>query len=218
MFYDFASFAVRLILSVLARCDVEGIEHIPSSGAFLLVSNHLNLIDPPVLGALLPRRIVFMAKEELFRTPLVGQVVTWYGAFAVRRGQADRQALRMATAVLDRGQVLGMFPEGHRSSTGKLIEAHPGAALIAVLSGATVVPVAITGTDQVRSPLSFLRRPRIVVRVGEPFKIERARSRKEGLEEATSEMMGRVAALLPEERRGFYKDAVKKEQPHAVAQ
>ena len=208
MFYNFASFAVRLVLALVARCSVEGLEHIPSRGAFVLVSNHLNLVDPPVLGALLPRRIVFMAKEELFHTPLIGLLVAWYGAFAVRRGQADRQALRTATSVLDRGQVLGMFPEGHRSETGKMIQAHPGAALIAILSGATVVPVAITGTEAVRSPFSLLRRPRITVRVGAPFKMERARSRKEGLEEATSEMMAHVAALLPEERRGFYAETI----------
>ena len=210
MFYNFASFAVRLLLAVVARRSVEGLEYIPSSGAFLLVSNHLNLVDPPILGALLPRRIVFMAKEELFHVPIIGLLVSWYGAFAVRRGQADRQALRTATSVLDRGEVLGMFPEGHRSESGRMIQAHPGAALIAMLSGATVVPVAITGTDLIRSPLSLLSRPRITVRVGAPFKMERSRSRKDGLEEATREMMGRIAALLPEERRGFYAEVVVK--------
>jgi|SRR5450756_566210 len=218
MFYNLVSFAVRLALAVFSRCSVEGLEHIPRGSSFLLVSNHLNLIDPPVLGALLPRRIVFMAKEELFRTPLIGQVVAWYGAFAVRRGQADRQALRNATEVLGHGQVLGMFPEGTRSRTGKMIEAHPGAALIALLSGATVVPVAITGTDRVRSLFSLLRRPMIRVRIGEPFKMERAPSRKEGLEEATMEMMGRVAALLPEEQRGFYADAVATGERSPVAE
>lgn len=207
MFYDFASFAVRLLLAVLARCSVEGTERLPRDGAFLIVSNHLSLIDPPVLGALIPRRIVFMAKEELFHVPIIGQLVSWYGAFAIRRGEADRQALRKAVGVLEHGQVLGMFPEGTRSKTGKMNEAHPGAALIALLSGATVVPVAITGTDRVQSPLSLLTRPRIAVRVGEPFKMERVRSRKENLEDATREMMGRVAVLLPEERRGFYEVA-----------
>lgn len=207
MFYDFASFAVRLLLAVLARCSVEGTERLPRDGAFLIVSNHLSLIDPPVLGALIPRRIVFMAKEELFHVPIIGQLVSWYGAFAIRRGEADRQALRKAVGVLEHGQVLGMFPEGTRSKTGKMNEAHPGAALIALLSGATVVPVAITGTDRVQSPLSLLTRPRIAVRVGEPFKMERVRSRKENLEDATREMMRRVAVLLPEERRGFYEVA-----------
>ena len=218
MFYDFASFAVRLLLAVLARCSVEGTERLPRDGAFLIVSNHLSLIDPPVLGALIPRRIVFMAKEELFHAPIIGQLVSWYGAFAIRRGEADRQALRKAVGVLEHGQVLGMFPEGTRSKTGKMNEAHPGAALIALLSGATVVPVAITGTDRVRSPLSLLARPRIAVRVGEPFKMERVRSRKENLEDATREMMGRVAVLLPEERRGFYEVAAMRNERCGVVE
>src|SRR5512133_2281597 len=129
MFYDFVGVAVRLILAIFFRVRVHGIEKVPTSGAFILVSNHLNLIDPPVLGSLLGRRVVFMAKEELFGVPLVGWVVKSYGAFSVRRGQADRQALRTATEVLNRGGVIGIFPEGTRSKTGRMIEAHPGAAL-----------------------------------------------------------------------------------------
>ncbi len=206
MFYDFVCVAVRLILAVLTRSSVMGAENIPTSAPFLLVSNHLNLIDPPVLGALLPRRITFMAKEELFHVPLVGWVVKWYGAFAVRRGQADRQALRVATEVLRRGGVIGVFPEGTRSKTGKMIEAHPGAALIALMTGVVVLPVGVSGTDRVRSPLSLLLRPRIEVNVGQPFKLERGESRKDGLGEATTTMMRHVAALLPPDRRGFYSE------------
>jgi 1-acyl-sn-glycerol-3-phosphate acyltransferase len=217
MFYNFASLIVRVLLALVASCSVEGLEHIPRSGPFLLVSNHLNLIDPPVLGAILPRRIVFMAKEELFHVPIVGSIVKWYGAFAVRRGQADRQALRQSIEVLERGCVLGMFPEGHRSKSGSMIEAHPGAALIALLSGATVVPVGITGTDHVRSPFSLLRRPAITIRVGPPFNLERTRSRKEGRDELTGVMMSRVAALLPPERRGFYADATADGERASVA-
>lgn len=207
MFYSFASLGVRLLLRLLARCRIEGLENVPPTGAFLLVSNHLNLVDPPVLGALIPRRITFMAKEELFRAPVVGWMVKWYGAFPVRRGQPDRQALRRASDVLQRGGVVGMFPEGTRSKTGKMKEAHPGAALVATLAEVPVVPVAITGTEQLRSPLSLLRRPTIIVRVGNPFALSRARTGREGLDAATRRMMGRVAALLPEERRGFYANA-----------
>ncbi len=207
MFYSSVCVAVRLLLRLISRTRVEGAERIPTSGPVLFVSNHLNLIDPPVLGALLPRRITFMAKEELFRTPVVGWVVKWYGAFSVRRGQADRQALRTATEVLRRGGALGMFPEGTRSKTGAMNQAHAGAAMIALATGAVVVPVAIAGTDRVRTPLSFLTRPRITITVGEPFVLKREGGRKDGLEEATRTMMGRIAALLPAEKRGFYADA-----------
>ncbi len=207
MFYSFACFGVRLLLRLLTRCHVEGLENVPASGPLLLVANHLNLVDPPVLGALLPRRIVFMAKEELFRAPLVGWLVKGYGAFAVKRGQADRQALRTAAAVLESGGVVGMFPEGTRSKRGEMKEAYAGASMVALAADSPVLPVGIDGTDRVRSPLALLSRPTITVRVGRPFRLERFRGRKRGLEEATRHMMGHVAALLPVDRRGVYAEA-----------
>ena len=209
MFYPFVGFAVRLVLRLFTRSRVEGLERVPHTGAFLLVSNHLNLVDPPVLGALIPRRITFMAKQELFGVPVVGWVVKWYGAFAVRRGQADRQALRTATEVLERGGVLGMFPEGTRSKTGAMKEALPGAALIAVTTSRAVLPVAVIGTERITSPLAFLRRPEITIRIGESFTLERRGPGRMSLEAATDEMMRRVAELLPEERRGHYAAAVR---------
>jgi len=207
MFYSFACLGVRLLLRLFTRCRVEGLENVPPSGPLLLVANHLNLVDPPVLGALLPRRIVFVAKEELFRMPLVGWIVKWYGAFGIKRGQADLQALRTAVSVLRSGGVLGMFPEGHRSRTGKMQEAYAGAALVALMGEAPVLPVGIDGTDRLRSPLSLLTRPAITVRVGPPFTLDAYRGRRGGIEEATRHMMARVASLLPEERRGFYAEA-----------
>lgn len=217
MFYGLVGIIVRAILAIGTRSTVIGGDRIPGAGPFILVANHLNLVDPPVLGSLLPRRITFMAKEELFGIPVVGWVVKWYGAFSVRRGQPDRQALRTATEVLQHGGALGIFPEGHRSESGEMIDAHPGAALIAVMSGAPVVPVAIVGTERLRSPLSLFVRPRIVIRVGEPFVLEREGSRKEGLESATRHMMGRVASLLPVDRRGVYAaDARNDDSPLSV--
>jgi 1-acyl-sn-glycerol-3-phosphate acyltransferase len=213
MFYTAVCFAVRLILGVGTRSRVDGADRIPHGESFMLVCNHLNLVDPPVLGALLRRRIVFMAKEELFHVPLVGWVVKWYGAFSVRRGQADRTALRRSTEILRQGGVLGVFPEGTRSKTGKMIEAHPGVALIALMSGALVLPVAITGTDRIRSLFSLFLRPRITVRIGEPFRMGRHRSDKASLAETTREIMGRVAALLPEDQRGVYAEDAREVGP-----
>lgn len=204
MFYDFVGVVVRLILALFMRVRVEGLEKVPASGPFLLVSNHLNLIDPPVLGALLPRRVTFMAKEELFRVPIVGLVVKSYGAFSVRRGQPDRQAIRTASDVLRNGGVIGIFPEGTRSKSGKMNEAYPGAALLALMTASTLVPVGISGTDHVRSPLSLLRRPGIEIRVGEPFVLERKGDGKTDLNGLTTVIMSHVAGLVPADRRGFY--------------
>ncbi len=208
MFYSFACTGVRLLLWLLTRCVVEGLENVPSAGPFLLVSNHLSIIDPPSLGALLPRRVTFMAKEEAFRDPLLGRVVRWYGAFAVKRGQPDRQALRTATAVLKGGGVVGMFPEGTRSKTGRLNKAFAGSALVAHMAKAPILPVAITGTERIKGPFSLLTRPAITLRVGKPFTLERGEGDRGDLDTMTASMMARIAALLPEERRGFYTDAV----------
>lgn len=208
MFYSFACTGVRLLLWLLTRCVVEGLENVPSTGSFLLVSNHISMIDPPSLGALLPRRVTFMAKEEAFRDPLVGRVVRWYGAFAVKRGQPDRQALRTATAVLKGGGVVGMFPEGTRSKTGRLNKAFAGSALVAHMAKAPILPVAITGTERIKGPFSLLTRPAITLRVGKPFTLERGEGDRGDLDTMTASMMARIAALLPEERRGFYADAV----------
>lgn len=208
MFYSFACTGVRFLLWLLTRCVVEGLENVPSAGPFLLVSNHISMIDPPSLGALLPRRVTFMAKEEAFRDPLLGRVVRWYGAFAVKRGQPDRQALRTATAVLKGGGVVGMFPEGTRSKTGRLNKAFAGSALVAHMAKAPILPVAITGTERIKGPFSLLTRPAITLRVGKPFTLERGEGDRGDLDTMTASMMARIAALLPEERRGFYTDAV----------
>jgi 1-acyl-sn-glycerol-3-phosphate acyltransferase len=204
MFYRFACLVVLVILRLFTRCKVEGLENVPVSGPFLLVSNHLNMADAPIFGTLIPRHIVFMAKEESFRHPLMGPLVRWYGAFPVRRGQADRQALRSAESVLRMGGVLGMFPEGTRSTTGHVAKAFPGAAMVAVMASAPVLPVAITGTELLRSPLSLLSRPEITLRVGKPFTLQRRQGEKTDLATLTDRMMARVAVMLPEERRGYY--------------
>ncbi len=208
-FYRFACTGVRFLLWLLTRCVVEGLENVPLTGPFLLVSNHLSMLDPPILGALLPRRITFMAKEEAFRHPILGPVVTWYGAFAVRRGQADRQALRTAADVLKAGGVVGMFPEGHRSKTGRMNKAFAGSALVAHMAKAPILPVAIIGTERLGSPFALLSRPTLTIRVGEPFLLERGEGERGDLEAMTTSMMGRVAALLPEEMRGFYADVAR---------
>ena len=128
MFYTLSNIALRLLLPLLMRLDVRGLERVPPTGSLMVVANHINWIDPPLLGALLRRRITFMAKREVFETPVLGQIATWYGAFGVRRGEPDHRAIRRALALLEMGDALGMFPEGTRSKTGRLQPGHPGAA------------------------------------------------------------------------------------------
>ena len=116
---------------LLAPWRIEGAERIPTTGGYILVSNHINWKDPPWLEFALGHAIRFMAKHELFEVPVIGFALRAIGAFPVRRGEADRGALQMALRVLEAGQPVGFFPEGHRSESGALIRGHPGVALIA---------------------------------------------------------------------------------------
>jgi len=198
-----------LVLSLISRREVVGLENIPEKGPVLLMANHSSWLDPPILGWLMPRRISFMAKEELFRNWFVRWVVVGYGAFPIRRGEGDRQALREALKVLEANGVLGMFPEGTRSRTGELQAGQPGAALLALKSGAPVVPVAIVGSEKIWHLSSIIHRPRFKVIVGRPFRLSQfeARGRKV-LDALSDEMMLQIAGLLPPERQGVYRGRV----------
>lgn len=148
MFYWFAKGIFWIFFTLFCRWKVYGRKNLPSQGPVVLVANHISLWDPVVAGVALRRRVYFMAKQELFDMPVVGQVIRALGAFPVKRGQADFSATRRALALLRQGEVVGIFPEGGRQfgSTGNF---HPGAALLAVKTGAPIVPVALKGTDRI---------------------------------------------------------------------
>ena len=197
---------MKLLLILFSRWRVIGKDNVPASGPFIVVANHLTLADPPLLSASIPRRITFMAKKEAFRSPILGPLVRGWRAFPVQRGQLNRDALRRAQQVLDRGMVIGMFPEGARSVTAKMQPAYPGTSLVALHSGAPVLPVGITGTESLGHPLWVFRRPRITVNIGEPLKLPAVDGRlnKEELARATDLIMGHIAELLPPSYRGVY--------------
>jgi 1-acyl-sn-glycerol-3-phosphate acyltransferase len=205
---------VRAIIFVVARLEVVGRENMPRQGGLIVASNHLNNADPPVLVSSLPRRLVFMAKQEAFRWPLIGFLVRLSGAFPVRRFEADLGALRQATTILEEDQVLMMFPEGTRSLDTKLGKAHPGTALLALRSGSPILPVAISGSEVISlSKVIFdilrLRRQRIRVVVGQPFFLPSVtRMTAEEVRRCSDVIMERIASLLPPPYRGEYGQAV----------
>jgi len=207
--YGFLTALTRVVVYTFTRWTVEGSEHVPASGPVVLVSNHLHLLDPPLLAASCKRRVHPMAKRELFETPLVGWVLWPYGAFPVRRFSADMGALRAARGYLRNGHVVLMFPEGTRSKDARLHPALPGAAMVALLANAPVVPVAITGTESIRVPgtlVRWMKRDRLRIRVtfGEPFDLAYGGAEARHAEHATDSIMRRIAALLPPEYRGAY--------------
>ena len=213
-YYYIARFAVILFFKVFTRWRVVGLNNIPSDGALLIVSNHLSNADPPLLSVTLKRNTIFMAKKELFRNPILGYILHGFGAFPVNRGQLDRQALRYAEKVLADGKILVIFPEASRSKEARLKKAFPGSALIAVRTDVPIVPVAITGTENVVGLKWMLRRPGIQVRFGKPFSLPPTDGRKtrDVLDESTTFVMQRVADLLPVEYRGIYSRQEKKDE------
>ncbi|MBC7292515.1 MAG: (d)CMP kinase, partial [Thermoleophilia bacterium] len=131
----------------LFRMTIEGQEHLPLSGPVVLAANHRSNLDPFFLGVSTPRQIHFMAKAELWKFRPLGWVIDAMGAFPIKRGEADREAVKRALSVLEAGAVLGIFPEGHRQRQGGLGEIHPGIALFSLRPGVVTVPVVLAGTE-----------------------------------------------------------------------
>ena len=205
LFYDTCTVLMKIVLFTLSDWRVTG-ERKPPPGGMILVANHLSLIDPPLLSACVERHVTFMAKAELFDNFLLGRLCRWWGAFPVRRGEPDREAYTHALKVLRDGRLLGLFPEGTRSKGEGLRRAHVGTAMIAVRSGAPLLPAAITGSERVAGFWDIFGRPRIRVHVGQPFALPEAPKHltREALEQLSDYIMTRVAELLPSEYRGVY--------------
>ena len=205
-FYYVARLIMRILLLLLTRWQVRGKENIPRQGPLLVVANHLNLVDPPLVAVSLGREAIFMAKEELFRSRFSSYFMHGFGAFPVHRGRLDKKALSQAEKVLADGWALVMFPEGTRSKNAQLQPAFPGSVLIAKHSSTPILPVGITGTERIKGVAWLLRRPRLTVNIGSPFHLPQLNGRltKPELAELTNLVMEHIAELLPLEYRGHY--------------
>lgn len=205
-FYWLICRVVDIVLVLLCRRVVVGMENVPLSGPLLVISNHLSWADPPLLGSIFPRPIRFMGKEELFHVPVVAWVVRGYLAYSVRRGEADREAVRTTLRLLREGEAVGIFPEGTRSRMACLRQAHPGAALVAGRTDVPILPVGISGSEQLFCwPRAGLR-PTVRVAVGQPFRLTPAEKGAARVTHSanTDLMMHEIADLLPQSYRGFY--------------
>ncbi|HET7340743.1 MAG TPA: lysophospholipid acyltransferase family protein [Methylomirabilota bacterium] len=186
------------LMRLLFRLEGRGVEHVPATGAVLLVSNHSSVLDPPLVGGACPRQLTFLAKAELFAVPGFGALIRRLGARPLRREGADPSALRTAQRVLEDGKALLVFPEGTRGEEGVLRPAKPGAALLAVQTGATVVPVYVSGSGRAWPRGRRLPRPaKVVVTFGAPLTFARATGaeRKTQYEAASRRMMAAIAEL-----------------------
>lgn len=208
--YNFTTRVTKyLLLPIYTRIEVTGMENIPPAGPVIIASNHLNDADPGILCTRIDRLIAYMTKAELFKIPGLSHFLRAFGAFPVRRGEADLGALRQASAVLAEGKVLCIFPEGTREGPDEVLaKAHPGAAMLALRQDVPVVPVAIRGSGRLELPKMFLRpfrRAHVKLAIGEPFVLEKPpRLNAEAVEDGTRRIMESIAALLPEGHRGYY--------------
>ncbi len=186
-FYHFARAVVKGLLRPFYRIEVKGLENFPESGGVLLCTNHISNLDPPVVGITCPRPVSFMAKEELFRVPVLKSILPNVKAFPVKRGMSDRGALRTGLALLKEGEVLGLFPEGTRSKTGEIGKGLAGAGFFALRSDAKIIPCAIIG------PYKLFGKLRVVY--GKPIDFSELKKEKISVEAATEIIMNEIKKL-----------------------
>ncbi len=205
-FYRVVQTLAGMVFPLFFKLRIEGRENIPTTGSVMLAANHVAWIDIPLLAQPLKRFTHYMAKVELFQVPVVGYIIGMCGNFPVRRGEGDRESLRIADRLLTSGEVVAIFPEGHRTG-GALIRGLPGVALIALRANAPVVPVGIINSNEVfKKGRIIFNRPTVTIRYGKPFTLAKsgARHSKADLERGIDEIMTQIAALLPQEYRGIY--------------
>ena len=205
LYYSLVRRVVTVLVKMLGGVRIVGAENIPAGGPVILAPNHRAHVDPPFLSLVTRRQVFFMAKEELFAVPVLKQIITGVGAFPVRRGTADRAALKHAAHLLKAGQVVLIFPEGKRSEDGALDEAEKGFALLARQTGAPVVPIAIAGTEAVLPKgAKWPRRGSVTITIGTPFtaqKIADARDgdKRDALDALGAHTMTAIAELLAQQ-------------------
>jgi 1-acyl-sn-glycerol-3-phosphate acyltransferase len=137
------------LLEGVFRIRVNGTEQVPKTGAFLLVCNHASNLDPVIVAHSAARPVAFMAKEELFRVPILKDVIRTYGAFPVKRGSGDRGAFRVALEALNAGWAVGIFLNGTRTEDGRIPTPQLGASMIAAKAGVSLLPMAISGSERI---------------------------------------------------------------------
>lgn len=166
MLYKVFRIFFAIILKVISRYKVIGLNNLPSSGPALVVSNHISNWDPLMLGVAMPRQINFIAKSELSRIPFVGSLIKAWGAVPIKRGHSDREALSKSIELLKNGRVIGIFIEGKRNlgNPEKMLKPQPGAAMLALKSEVPVIPVAIINTNRI---LRSLKRVKVII--GKPI-------------------------------------------------
>lgn len=200
---------IKGLTRILCRVDDAQLALIPQQGPLILVANHINFLEVPLIYThLLPRPVTGFAKAETWDNPAMAALFDLWEAIPLQRGEADHAAMRRALGALGAGKILAMAPEGTRSGHGRLQRGHPGVVTLALLSGAPLLPLAYFGSESFRGNLSHLRRTEFHIAVGRPFVLDPrgAKVTREIRQCMVDEVMYQLAALLPPAYRGAYSD------------
>lgn len=170
LYHLFKWSVVSPVFHVYFQGQIQGINHVPHKGPLMVVANHASDFDPPLISSCVGRPVSYMAKEELFRVPLLAPAIRLYGAYPVKRGSADRSAIRAALKQLEQGWAVGVFLQGTRTSDGRIPDPKLGAALIAAKAQSPLLPVSAWGTHRIIRKDAKLPQPvPVTVRIGEPI-------------------------------------------------
>ena len=207
--YDLSNTAFKIVLYLFAKLTISGKERVPQVGPIIVASNHLSIIDPAIVAQAIPGRVRWLAKNSLFKNLVVRKFLTAYGAHAITRSGHDSNAIRWSIDMLSNNEIVGVFPEGTRHHNGMHMGLN-GCALLALQTGAPVIPVGITGTEDLDN-LWRLVFPtgKIHIAIGEPFVPDNLNSTptKGELESTTRLIMHRIASTLPEAYQGIYRES-----------
>ena len=199
---------IRLILSTFLDVDSSEVARIPMEGPLIISTNHINSLDAPVgFSHLHPRPMTAFVKAETWDNWFMKFLFNAWDAIPIKRGEVDFDAFRMAEEALKQKKIVIVAPEGTRSKHGRLNQGYPGIALLAIRSGAPILPVVFYGNENIKD-LRIGKRTKMVIKVGEPYMIQlNGRSLdRESRKQLTDEVMYEIARILPEENRGVYSD------------
>ena len=198
---------IKTLTGIACKIDANEIDKIPSQGPLIIVTNHINFIEVPLVYVYLqPRPLTGYVKVESWNNPMIGLLFDLWEAIPVRRGEADISAIREGVRVLKEGQILAVAPEGTRSKHGRLQQGYPGVTMVALMSGAPIMPLVYYGNEYFWDNMKRLKRTDFNIRVGRCFRLDsngRKVDRKIRLQ-MTTEIMYQIAGLLPPGNRGIY--------------
>jgi 1-acyl-sn-glycerol-3-phosphate acyltransferase len=198
---------IKGLTHLACRIETEALSLVPPSGPLILVCNHINFMEVPLVYThLQPRPVTGYAKSETWDNPLLRPLFNLWGAIPLRRGEADLAAIRKGIQALQSGKIVAISPEGTRSCDGRLGRGIPGVVLLALNSGAPLLPMVYYGSESLRPNLLRLRRTDFHIRVGQPFYLDShgLKTTREVRQVMVDEIMCQLAALLPLEYRGVY--------------